>query len=146
MRLGMKVFYVALLTAAGVAVVGAIRSSDGIDQRAGESASAENDSWRRVAISAGVGATPTPTPPCRYCSMPVVIAENFDNVMPPALPPDWLATNTLGPLPLWVTSNSGVPIPPADTSPNAAFIDDPAVISDKRLDSLHFPLGTINAQ
>ncbi len=32
-------------------------------------------------------------------------------------------------------------MPPADTLPNAAFIDDPAVVSDKRLDSLHFPLS-----
>jgi hypothetical protein len=29
-------------------------------------------------------------------------------------------------------------MPPADTLPNAAYIDDPAVVSDKRLDSLHF--------
>jgi hypothetical protein len=65
-------------------------------------------------------------------------SENFDNVTPPALPPDWLATNALGPPPLWVTSNTGVPSPPADTQPNAAFIDDPAVISDKRLDSFSF--------
>src|SRR4030095_734222 len=35
-----------------------------------------------------------------------------------------------------VTSDSGVPMPPADTLPNAAFIDDPAVVSDKLLDSL----------
>ncbi len=35
---------------------------------------------------------------------------------------------------MWVTSNSGVPSPPADTLPNAAFIDDPGVISDKLLD------------
>jgi hypothetical protein len=72
--------------------------------------------------------------------MPVGLSENFDNVSPPALPPDWLATNAQGPPPLWVTSNSGVPIPPADTPPNAAFIDDPAVVSDKRLDSLAIPL------
>jgi len=72
----------------------------------------------------------------------VSLHENFDNVLPPALPSDWLATNALGPPPLWVTSNSGIPKPPADTLPNAAFIDDPAVVSDKRLDSLHFPLAT----
>ncbi len=34
-----------------------------------------------------------------------------------------------------MTSNSGVPTPPADTLPNAAVIDDPSTISDKRLDS-----------
>jgi hypothetical protein len=61
--------------------------------------------------------------------------ENFDNLIPPALPPDWIATNVQGPPPLWVSSNSGVPMPPADTLPNAAFIDDPATVSDKRLDS-----------
>jgi hypothetical protein len=36
-----------------------------------------------------------------------------------------------------VTSNSGVPTPPADTPPNAAFVDDPATISDKQLLSPH---------
>jgi hypothetical protein len=45
-----------------------------------------------------------------------------------------------------VTSNSGMPVPPADTSPNAAFIDDPAVVSDKRLDSLHIPIGAFSPQ
>src|SRR5437762_6402378 len=30
--------------------------------------------------------------------------------------------------------------------PNAAFIDDPAVVSDKRLDSLHFPLSAVSVQ
>ena len=74
--------------------------------------------------------------------MPVVLDQNFDNVSPPALPPDWLATNALGMPPLWVTSNSGIPNPPPDTLPDAAFIDDSAVVSDKRLDSLHFPLAT----
>src|SRR5436190_5801126 len=72
---------------------------------------------------------------CPACSLPRTWSENFDNVVPPALPAGWLATNALGPPPLWVRSNSGVPTPPADTPPNAAFIDDPAVLSDERLDS-----------
>jgi serine protease AprX len=94
--------------------------------------------WGRVDISAAVGPTPSPAPSCSPfpCFQPVVVNENFDSVTPPALPPDWAATNAQGPPPLWVTSNSGVPIPSADTLPNAAFIDDPAVVSDKRLDSL----------
>ena len=29
-------------------------------------------------------------------------------------------------------------MPPADSPPNAVFIDDPAVVSDKRLDSPQF--------
>ncbi len=95
--------------------------------------------WGRVDISAAVGATPSPAPSCpppTRCYEPVELSEHFDNVTPPGLPPDWLATNTQGPPPLWITSDSGVPMPPADTQPNAAFIDDPAVVSDKLLDSL----------
>jgi len=75
---------------------------------------------------------------CTPCGSLATVSESFDNVTPPALPVGWLATNALGPPPLWVTSNSGLPSPPADTPPNAAFIDDPAVISDKRLDSPSF--------
>ena len=33
-------------------------------------------------------------------------------------------------------------MPPADTLPNAAFIDDPAVVSDKRLDSVGIALSS----
>jgi len=64
----------------------------------------------------------------------VEFGDNFDSVMPPMFLPGWVVTNVQGPPPMWVTSNSGVPIPPADTLPNAAFIDDPGVISDKLLD------------
>ena len=85
--------------------------------------------------------TPRPTPCPGFCSQLVVLTQSFDNVAPPTLPLDWLATNVLGPPPLWVTSDSGLPMPPADTPPNAAFVDDPSVVSDKRLDSLHFPVS-----
>jgi serine protease AprX len=91
--------------------------------------------WGRVDILAAVTPSPLQCFPCWTLEM---TNETFDNVTPPALPPDWIATNAQGPPPLWVTSNSGVPIPPADTPPNAAFIDDPAVVSDKRLDSFEF--------
>ena len=93
--------------------------------------------WGRVDISAAVP-TPPPNPSCSPfpCFQPVELGEHFDNVTPPALPPDWIAANAQGPPPLWVTSDSGVPMPPADTLPNAAFIDDPGVVSDKLLDSL----------
>jgi len=89
--------------------------------------------WGRVDILAA--ASPAPTPCGNLLG---VFGENFDVVIPPALPPDWLATNTQGPPPLWVTSNSGVPMPPAYSPPNAAFIDDPDTVSDKRLDSSGF--------
>ncbi len=78
---------------------------------------------------------PTPTPrPC-HGFLFTLLDENFDSLIPPALHPGWLATNALGPPPLWVTSDSGVPMPPADSPPNATFIDDPGVVSDKRWDS-----------
>jgi len=92
--------------------------------------------WGRVDISAAV---PAPGPlQCFPCWFQLTTAENFDGVTPPTLPPDWIATNAQGPPPLWVTSDSGVPMPPADTPPNAAFIDDPGAVSDKRLDSFQF--------
>ena len=90
----------------------------------------------RVDVSAAVPA-PSPSPSCSPpCSGPVEVTEHFDDVTPPGLPPDWTAANAQGPPPLWVTSDSGVPMPPADTLPNAAFVDDPAAVSDKLLDSL----------
>jgi hypothetical protein len=58
-------------------------------------------------------------------------SENFDGVTAPALPAGWTAANAIGPAPLWVTSTTT-----PDTAPNAAFVDNPAVISDKRLDSV----------
>ena len=93
--------------------------------------------WGRVDISAAADAIAESCSARLPVDRLVMASENFDNVTPPALPPDWVATNAQGPPPLWVTSNSGVPMPPADTPPNAAFIDDPAVVSDKRLDSPH---------
>jgi hypothetical protein len=141
-----NVICITLLIAAGTAALGLIGSSHAITRA--RSASGEEDVSDWVDNSAA-GATPTATPapsPCPPCSGPIVLRENFDDVSPPAVPSDWLATNVLGPPPLWVTSNNGVPAPPADTLPNAAVIDDPAVLSDKRLDSFHFPLAAASVQ
>ena len=90
--------------------------------------------WGRVDVLAA--AAPTP-PPCNE-QLITVLSEGYDNVIPPILPPAWTASNTQGPPPVWVTSDSGVPMPPAYSPPNAAFIDDPEVLSDKRLDSASF--------
>ena len=75
-------------------------------------------------------ATPTPTPiACGFF-------QNFDSITPPMLPPGWTAMNAINPDGvLWQTSNSGLPSPPADSPPNAAWVNDPATVSDKRLDS-----------
>src|SRR4030095_2619788 len=61
-----------------------------------------------------------------HCDPILLRLELFDGVTPPALPTGWSSTT-------WVTSNSGVPTPPADTPPNAAFLDEPAHITDKQL-------------
>jgi subtilisin family serine protease len=91
--------------------------------------------WGRVDVAAAIP-TPPPNPSCSPpCSQPAHSSEDFDDATPPGLPSDWAATNVQGPPPLWVTSDSGVPTPAADTLPNAAFIDDPAVVSDKLLES-----------
>jgi hypothetical protein len=63
------------------------------------------------------------------------LSENFDGVTVPALPNCWTAANATGPAPLWVTSTTT-----PDSAPNAAFVDDPNTISDKRLDSPVFPV------
>jgi subtilisin-like proprotein convertase family protein len=70
-----------------------------------------------------------------------VLTQNFDTVTPPALPAGWTATNASGPTPLWVTSN----VTP-DTAPNCAFVDNPAVVSDKRLDTPPINLTTNQAR
>ena len=66
----------------------------------------------------------------------VTSSENFDAVVAPALPAGWVATNAAGPAPLWVTSTS-TPF----SAPNAAFVDDPAVVADKILVTPSFTPG-----
>jgi hypothetical protein len=88
--------------------------------------------WGRVDILAA--AAPTP-PPCNG-QLITILDEDFDSVTPPILPAGWTATNAIDPDGiLWQTSNSGLPSPPADTSPNSAWVNDPADVSDKYLDS-----------
>jgi hypothetical protein len=124
----------AIGTSAVIALaVAVISSSRTTAQRSGESTFSADDHRNRVDVRAVAGPTPTPVP-CPLCWFPRTQSDNFDSLMPPELPAGWLATNALGPPPLWVSSDSGVPMPPADTTPNALFIDDPAVVSDKRLD------------
>ncbi len=82
--------------------------------------------------------SPSPTPTATSTPTPIlcVLYQDFDGVTPPALPPGWTAANAINPDGVsWQTSNSGLPSPPADTLPNAAWINDPATVSDKRLTS-----------
>src|SRR5690242_19080595 len=91
-----------------------------------------------VVLKASETSLATPTP----CSSPsVVISQNFDALTPPALPDGWTATNAIDPdTILWTSSNSGTPLPPSDSSPNSAATNDPATISDKRLESPMIPI------
>jgi hypothetical protein len=71
-----------------------------------------------------------------------IFGEDFDAVVPPALPAGWVATNAPGsPSPLWVTSTTD-----PDTFPNHAFVDDPAVVSDKYLDTPAIAISSASAQ
>lgn len=69
-------------------------------------------------------------------------SQNFDAVVAPALPAGWIATNVAGPAPLWVTSSAGTPAPPAVSLPNAIFIDDPGLVSDKQIVTPSFIPGS----
>ena len=133
-----NVLSVNLLIAAGIVTSGSILSSHAI---AGDGPASGEDDASGWIDNFPACAIPRPTPCLGRCSELVSLGQNFDDVTPPLLTPDWLATNALGPPPLWVTSDSGLPMPPADSTPNAALVDDPGVVSDKRLDSLPFPVS-----
>lgn len=69
------------------------------------------------------------------------LSENFDSVTAPNLPAGWVAANASGAAPLWVTSTT-TPY----SAPNDAFIDDPAAVSDKRLDTPGISITSTAAQ
>jgi hypothetical protein len=95
-----NIFCIASFVAAGVAALGLIGSPRAITQDG--SGPRQDYAGSRVHTSTA-GATARPTPLCQGpCSLEIVLSEDFDNVAPPTLPPDWLATNALGPAPLWV--------------------------------------------
>ncbi len=87
--------------------------------------------------------TPTPTPSGTPTATPCgSLFENFDGVTAPALPAGWVASNAVNPDGiLWVTSTTT-----PDSAPNAAFINDPSVVSDKRLDSPGIAITQAGAQ
>ena len=86
----------------------------------------------------GLWQIPTTVVPGPLCTN---FFERFDSVVAPALPAGWMATNAQGPAPLWVTSTTT-----PDSAPNDAFVDDPAVTSDKDLDTPGIFITSANAQ
>jgi hypothetical protein len=132
------------LAAVGIVVLGAIGSSHAIAGGGGGSVSAlaavasadaaEDSSSGRIDILVPVDPSP---PPCND-QLIAILSDNFDNVTPPALP-GWMASNGIDPDGiLWQSSNTGLPSPPADSLPNAAWVNDPPLLSDKYLDSPPF--------
>jgi hypothetical protein len=78
----------------------------------------------------------------------VAFTQNFDGVTVPNLPAGWTATQGVNAAaaPLWVSSNSGTPAPPADTAPNAIFTPDPNNLLDNRIDTPPIAITTATAQ
>ena len=89
--------------------------------------------------------TPTPTPvPPTPAPTPCgeIVRETFDEVIAPALPAGWVATNAVNPDGiLWVTSATS-----PESAPNEIIINDPPTISDKRLDSPNIMINSPSAQ
>ena len=128
------------LSAARSGVAGAAIVSETPTQSTLVAAGGRNDSTPLATTEVLDARTPS-------CADPTTtFSENFDGVTEPALPPGWTATNAPGPPPLWTTSHTGMPSPAFDTPPNAAFVDNPGVVSDKRLDSPSIPIATGSAQ
>ncbi|MEO6404303.1 MAG: hypothetical protein ABIY51_04080, partial [Ferruginibacter sp.] len=71
--------------------------------------------------------------------------QNFDAVVVPALPAGWVATNASG-TGLWVSSNSGTPTPVAASLPNSILVDDPAAITDKRIETPSIAITSATAK
>ncbi len=81
-------------------------------------------------------------PKLQASTLAVTFSENFDAVTAPALPAGWPAITAIdcANSDPWATSSAGTPTPPADTPPNAAFVNDPNCISDERLHSPPIPI------
>ncbi len=63
-------------------------------------------------------------------TLTTTFTQNFDAVVAPALPAGWVATNTVGAAPLWVTATGT-----AVSAPNSIFVANPAAVSDKIIET-----------
>jgi len=75
----------------------------------------------------------------KRCPCGATFSEDFDLVRIPDLPASWDA----GTPPTWVTSKE---VPDTEVGFNNAFVDDPAGISDKHLDTPGIPIHSASAQ
>lgn len=97
-------------------------------------------------------ATPTPTPAPTPCAPMIFLSQNFDGVTAPALPTSWATSFTPGadncpPGGIcalgtnWTTSTNT-----PDTTPNAAFHNDPSCVVDARLDTPSITIAAPGSQ
>lgn len=100
-----------------------------------------NDVVATLALQDGAADLGTAAYTFRMGILQTAFAETFDGLTAPALPAGWVAANAAGPAPLWVTTTTNV-----DSAPNAAFVNNPNVVSDKRLDTPAIPIQTASAQ
>lgn len=70
----------------------------------------------------------------------IIFTQNFDSVVAPALPAGWASTAT-GAQSAWVTQASTF-----DTTPNSAFVPDPATVGRSELVSPPVPITTTTAK
>ncbi len=82
-----------LFIVCGVALIAAIIDARDLDQAGSTFSEQGRQQTGRLSVE---GPTPTPLP-CPLCWQQLSFSENFDGFTPPALPPDWLATNAQGP-------------------------------------------------
>lgn len=71
----------------------------------------------------------------------ISLAENFDAVVPPALPAGWTNVQTSGTLINWTTVTTT-----PSSSPNAAFANDPVGVNAAALITPAVPIGSADAQ
>ena len=117
-----------------------VSSNDGVAHTDNSYGRAFNMATFTGSAQSNITVAPTPLPTTTPCSG-TAFAENFDGVVPPALPAGWSSTLVVGDPPAWVTSTTT-----PDTSPNDAFVNDQDGISDKILDSPGIAITTTTAQ
>jgi Tol biopolymer transport system component len=106
--------------------------TDGPSMAPSASADGQAVVFHSLATNIVPGGVPTPT----------AFSENFDAVSAPELPTGWIAQSpTTGNGLRWVTSTVAGPAPVS--APNAAVVDEEALVSNKLLDS---PLLTLSGQ
>ena len=93
-----------------------------------------------INVSSDVGPQ-TPQMRSFVLGTPVGIVQNFDGVVPPALPAGWTTTQDVGTAITWTTTATG-----PSSAPNSAFGNDPATVNMSSLVSPSVAISSSSAQ